>query len=734
MNLKWVDTVISPEGAFKRVIGNGKSTLYIKNGIVAIKEKEIPAKTFKKVLPDKTLDLINTFMTFDFETITIEGKIHPYLICGYTPTGDYINSLISVWSREGQSNMVHDFINKMLNHEGCKNVKYVYAHNFSGFDGVFLLRCIMNFPNAKIEPLVFNQKLLSLKFIYTNPETNKKRTIIFKDSYTLLPLALRKLAHAFDIVMRKSYFPMSFNDINHVGAIPEFSYWSKTTTREEYFEIADRYSDGTPWNFKEEAIKYCQLDCKCLYDVLVIFNEIVFKEFSVNIHSVLTLPALAMKIYKSKFMPKDTIYKILGDVERDIRESYTGGSVDVYKPHNTLPGHSIANPDARVRLYYYDANSLYPFVMASLDMPVGKPIAFEGDIRIMDPEAFGFFYCEITTPGLMEQPILQRRIETEDGIRTVAGLGTWKGWLFSVEMDSAISLGYKINIIKGYKFKKQNIFKDYVLAMYELRLKYPKSNPLNLIAKLLMNSLYGKFAMKPYHSVVEMYNMTNEDDMQQLNHLMKTYGESFQDYITIGDHVIIIRKNVANYSYDSNKNIYNGSDVNIAIGSAVTAGGRAYLAPLKTSKDHTIYYSDTDSIVIDKPLDPKLVNLQLGFFKLEYVIKRAIFLAPKVYGFETSNGDTVIKVKGVSKKEVDDMSMDTLQELLTKDSSLEVEHDKWFKDVFEGKMSIRKVAYRLKITSNKRESIYVYDRYLGGDVFTGTRPYWYQNLEMHRVR
>jgi hypothetical protein len=31
--------------------------------------------------------------------------------------------------------------------------------------------------------------------------------------------------------------------------------------------------------------------------------------------------------------------------------------------------------------------------------------------------------------------------------------------------------------------------------MYLLRLTYDKSNPMNLIAKLLMNSLYGRFGM-----------------------------------------------------------------------------------------------------------------------------------------------------------------------------------------------------------------------------------------------
>ena len=82
------------------------------------------------------------------------------------------------------------------------------------------------------------------------------------------------------------------------------------------------------WNFKDEAIKYCKLDCKCLHEIMTKFNELIFNEFSINVHNVLTLPALAMKIFKTKFMPRagglNTIYQLHGIIERNIRQSYTG--------------------------------------------------------------------------------------------------------------------------------------------------------------------------------------------------------------------------------------------------------------------------------------------------------------------------------------------------------------------------------------------------------------------------
>ena len=71
--------------------------------------------------------------------------------------------------------------------------------------------------------------------------------------------------------------------------------------------------------------------------------------------------------------------------------------------------------------------------MANTPMPVGRPVAFDGDIRKLVPQAFGYFYCKITSPDYLKHPLLQRRVKTENGLRTIAGLGTRQGWIYSAE-------------------------------------------------------------------------------------------------------------------------------------------------------------------------------------------------------------------------------------------------------------------------------------------------------------
>jgi len=103
-----------------------------------------------------------------------------------------------------------------------------------------------------------------------------------------------------------------------------------------------------------ETIKYCEIDCISLYQILIKFNELVFKFFNLNIHKYLSLSSLAFAIFRSNFLEIDTIPQLTGQIEKDIRQSYTGGAVDMYIP----------KPPDGVKIFGYDVNSLYPTMMS----------------------------------------------------------------------------------------------------------------------------------------------------------------------------------------------------------------------------------------------------------------------------------------------------------------------------------------------------------------------------------
>lgn len=71
------------------------------------------------------------------------------------------------------------------------------------------------------------------------------------------------------------------------------------------------------------------------------------------------------------------------------------------------------------------------------------------------------------------------------------------GLYFSEEINNAIRFGYKFKVLRGYLFNKNYIFKDYVEFLYELKVNSTKASPDYIIAKLLLNTLYGRFGMNP---------------------------------------------------------------------------------------------------------------------------------------------------------------------------------------------------------------------------------------------
>ena len=185
---------------------------------------------------------------------------------------------------------------------------------------------------------------------------------------------------------------------------------------------------------------------------------------------------------------------------------------------------------------------------------------------------WGKLYIFSNIKEKLYHPILHRKVKTSDGIRTVAGLGTWTGWISSTEMDNAIKHGYTFNIHSGYRFEKAIIFKEYIEKLYTMRLTYDKSNPMNLVAKLLMNSLYGKFGMRATKTVVDIFDVTKEAEKEKYEETLDLYGDELITVFNVGDNFAVIQRNdVSNYHYSEARDEFFGLDVNVGIASAITA-------------------------------------------------------------------------------------------------------------------------------------------------------------------
>jgi hypothetical protein len=212
------------------------------------------------------------------------------------------------------------------------------------------------------------------------------------------------------------------------------------------------------------------------------FNNNIYSSYQLNITKYKTLPSLALAVYISNYLPKNSVSEfkaIKGELEREIRSSYSGGNVDVFV-------NKMSNG------YLNDMSSPYPAAKLK-GMPVGDPIlSFETNLN----NIFGFVYGEISCPdgNILRVPFIQH----EDPLFKINSCprGKFKRLIFSEEIKYALTYGYSINIEYCYQFKRgKDIFKDYVNDHFKK--KSSTNDPIKKnIAKLFLNSLYGRLGMK----------------------------------------------------------------------------------------------------------------------------------------------------------------------------------------------------------------------------------------------
>lgn len=729
VDLKLEDKILL---SFKDII-NDKSNLstftrIIKNHEYKFEEGQLLIKKITKNVKfltkiNRSINNSEKFITMDLETRTIDGIMSSYCVSIYN--GKICNSFyLSDYPNEKdmlRASITYLMKRKYHNHR-------IYLHNFSKFDAIFLLR-IMTDLSDQIKPIIRNGQFIDLKLKFAG-----KYNLFFRDSLLLLPDSLRNLAKNFNVV-NKGLFPYKFvNNINipldYKWSVPKIENFDGISQAE--YDLYSKEFENKHWNLKNETIKYCELDCYVLYQIIDKFSKNIFKLFRIDILKYSTLSSLAFAIYRTKYLKDDSqIPLIHGEMYNFIKKSYTGGSVDVYKPipylNRDSPSFALRNPDSHEsenakKIKRYDVNSLYPFVMKVFPMPCGQPIYFEGDIlktfndktlggtrrdhssvtpyceETKSDKPFGIFEVDVEAPLDIKIPLLQSRIKVNNGtIRTIAPIGNWTGHYFSDELYNASKYGYKFKIKRGYLFDRGNLFTDYVDFLYDLKKNSLKNTPNYIISKLLLNSLYGRLGMNPLceqhlilsnDKALKLYpkiDVTNVLDLKNGKELLSFFNKS----------------PLEDSDADLSDNKFDIKNVSVVVSSVVTASARIHMTQFKTDNRFSLYYTDTDSIDIDGELDPKFIGDELGQMKLEHTFNDIVFLGPKMYGGITDKYE-YSRIKGLKNP----LKFEELKALLYKDSKLEIKQEKWYKDISNGQFHIKEEIYTLMVTDNKRKLLY----------------------------
>ena len=402
----------------------------------------------------------------------------------------------------------------------------------------------------------------------------------------------------------------------------------------------------------------------------------------------------------------------------DIRESFFGGRT------NNIRFWCDVTDDISSRILYYDFRSLYPTVLKYKDFPIGHPKVINENFDEEINNYFGFIKCILDPPEQLYIPVLPLKTKKkklifplctmcaesqnprtcEHTIEERRLIGTWT----TIELSYAIEKGYKIHkIIEVYHYidKTKNIFSEYINLWLKFKqqsdgwpswvkndddkLQYinnfeeregvkmnieeiEKNPGLRFIAKLFLNTLWGKLAQRPN---LQQTKVCTE---------YKDYWEIVNDEEKVIKGELMVNDNclLLNWEYKEVDTAKNGN-TSLAIASFVTSYARIELMKKLDEIEiipGRVLYFDTDSIIFrykdgePKPSTDDYLGGLADEISKDYgekaVCTKFCSLGPKVYAMEIWPENSIqpivpIKVKGITltDKALDIIKMKSMLEL-----------------------------------------------------------------------
>jgi len=511
----------------------------------------------------------------DFETTTLEEdcRVWAYGICEIGNPDNFI-----------YGNDIDDFMRICADKQ--ENSTY-YFHNLA-FDGDFILYWLErnNFEHVKdkrdLENNTYTTLISDMGQFYSievcfNKKGHKTNKVTFFDSMKILNFSVAQIAEDFGTGLKKLEMESEFDENGDL-------------INDGYSKIREIGHELTT-----DEIMYLRNDVEIMARALNTMFELGMNK--------MTIGSDALHEYKNTIDSK--LYKRLFpqlplDIDKVIRKSYKGGFTYLNEKYKgkVINGGLV-----------FDVNSLYPSVMYNDSMPYGDPLYFDG--QYLYDKVYPLYVQILTCQFKLKKdhiPMIQikKSIYRYSDTEYLKDSGDYSPVLTLTSVDLELFLDhydvFNLEYISGYKFKSSTtMFKKYIdkWITEKIENKKAKNKGKTQVAKLMLNSLYGKFAVSP--TVTSKYPVYDNE----------------KDYIrfVLGEE-------------ESRKALY------IPVGAFITAWARNKTIRSAQKVYHRFIYADTDSLHLegyDIPEGLDVDELKLGAWDNELIFSKGKYLRAKTY-------------------------------------------------------------------------------------------------------
>lgn len=413
------------------------------------------------------------------------------------------------------------------------------------------------------------------------------------------------------------------------------AYWEKKGDMEKarYFHVSKMERPKWIGKYALDEMSEAQLSYLKEYNLtdsivtrkFVEFLQDEFRNLGTELKS--TTPSIAMDLWRRMHL-KTTFQKPHKSMNGNARSSYFGGRTEAI-----WFGYSSD-------VYGYDVKSMYPWAMKHTQFPDPNSLSYhpEPTVDMLQKEGVSKVVLHIPENTYLP-PMPERNAHLS---KVIFPVGIIQGTYTHLEIRYALTQGATLLKHEWAIISEASVspFESFIDSLWELRHRFlAEANPANLIVKLAMNSLYGKFGMNEEKDGVYLYSSIENDDAEA--HF--DFTDAINPNLTARGILLKPIENKPEFPF-----------VNLFWASYVTSRARCRLHSdaLRALKEgRRVFYMDTDSLYTDGPLSWPVDDDkgQLGDLCFKGFYAGATFIAPKFYILENTEDEAAKKLKKAEK-------------------------------------------------------------------------------------